>query len=65
MAKIEVDTLTDNCWQNCEDFYIETTNIFGDGKTYCRIHKCKNVNKCRRIAEVIDGELKWIGGDSE
>lgn len=58
MAKVEVDTLTDNCWHNCEDFRIETINMFGDGATYHRIHTCENVNKCRRIAEVIENELK-------
>ena len=63
MAQIEVETLTDDCWETCEDFCIDSTLFIGDGNIYHRIHKCENVGKCRRIEEVIKQELK--GGSSE
>ena len=58
MAMVEVDTLTDDCWKECEDFEINTVVLIGDGSVYHRIHSCKNVSKCRRIQLIVEQELK-------
>lgn len=63
MAKIEVETLTGNCWNNCDDFEITSAKFIGDGLIYHRIFQCENVYKCRRIQQVIENEMK--GGDTE
>ena len=58
MAMIQVETLTDDCWKECDDFGIDTTVIWGDGKVYQRIHRCENVNKCRRIQQTIEDHFE-------
>lgn len=58
MAMVEVDTLTDSCWEKCEDFDVDVTNYFSHDAAWHKAIRCRNVDKCRRIQQVIDEELK-------
>lgn len=53
MANIEIDTLTDKCWQKCDDLDVEVIAYYGDGGIYANHLYCANVDKCKRIEKLI------------
>lgn len=58
MAKIEIETLTENCWVQCEDFDVRITSmITGDNAIVYKTIRCEHVGRCRRIQQVIEDEL--------
>lgn len=57
MAKIEIETLTETCWEDCKEFDVEITSMVTcEDIIFQRIIQCKNVNLCRRIANEIQKE---------
>ena len=58
MAMIEVDTLIDDCWRDCDDFAVEIENFIGDGKIWHRVVKCAHVDRCRRIGRMVEMSMK-------
>ena len=57
MAKIEIETLTETCWRECEDFEVKITSIFSGDVTAHMVLQCEHVWRCRRIAQVVQEEL--------
>lgn len=57
MAKIEIETLTETCWEECEDFKVKITSMFSGDVTVCMVLQCEHVGRCRRIAQVVQEEL--------
>lgn len=58
MAMVDVETLTDSCWRNCEDFNVDVTKAFTGCAVYHTVVRCREVDKCRRIQQAIEEELK-------
>lgn len=59
MAKIEIETLTENCWVQCEDFDVRITSmITGDNAIVYKAIRCEHVGRCRKIQQVIEDELR-------
>ena len=57
MAKIEIETLTETCWIECEDFEVKITSFFSSDTTVHMVLQCEHVGRCRRIAQVVQEEL--------
>lgn len=57
MAKIEIETLTETCWEKCEDFEVKITSLFSSDAKFHTIIQCEHVGRCRRIAQVVQEEL--------
>lgn len=54
-AKLSVQVLNDNCWQNCEDFEPLVCNTtyatnLGGSCIYSRHYQCGNLDKCKRLS---------------
>ncbi|MEE1163501.1 MAG: hypothetical protein UHU21_07390 [Lachnospiraceae bacterium] len=65
MAKIEIETLTDDCCKACDDFDVVARRLLSfDGKTYYNIVKCSNVDRCRIIKQHIESLQDNKGGDT-
>lgn len=56
MAKIPVETLTDDCWEECPNFEVEIFDLFGDGLIAYRILKCEHLKMCKYA---IEEAKKW------
>ena len=57
MAKIEIETLTETCWRECEDFEVKITSFFSSDMTVHMALQCEHVGRCRRIAKVVQEEI--------
>lgn len=65
MAKIEIETLTDDCYKVCDDFDVVAQRLtYNGGKTYHNIVKCPNVHRCRMIKQHIESLPDNKDGDS-
>lgn len=59
-AKISVEVLNPNCWENCDDFEpwmaskSYATTGFGDTCIYTRYFKCINLDKCKRLSSYLE-----------
>lgn len=55
MAQIEVDTLTDKCWEKCGEFEVEfgKETVFGDCIVFRQTFRCRHVEWCRHIYKTI------------
>lgn len=60
MAMIEVETLTENCWEKCEDVNIVKTSFFTQDAIINTVFQCEHVNRCKRIAKAIEEGLKEL-----
>ena len=57
MANIEIETLAETCWRECEDFEIKITSMFSGNVTFHKILQCEHVGRCRRIAQMVQEEI--------
>lgn len=50
-AKISVEVLNDQCWQNCDEFDPFLSSVFYayDHEITARHFECKNLEKCKRL----------------
>ena len=53
MAKIEIETLTDDCYKDCDAFYVESETMKAGPRTIGHYVRCAYVNRCRTIAKHI------------
>lgn len=52
---IEVETMAEGCWKECNDFEVETVEFIGDMRTYMKIFRCANVKRCNTIKKILLG----------
>ena len=53
--KIDVKTVMKKCADYCPDFEVITIKLICDGRKYIRSYRCKNLEKCERIKECLNG----------
>lgn len=62
MAKIEIKTLTDNCYLHCPEFRITWNTWYADDVCHNKFFQCKGLPYCTQILEAIK---KSEGGDND
>ena len=46
MAKIPIETITDNCWEKCPGFKVRDDIFFNGNAIFYRVLTCENLEVC-------------------
>lgn len=59
VSKIEVETVSENCWKECEDFEVTIEKCFANGRPFWKKFRCEHLKRCYRIKDaILDEERK-------
>ena len=53
VSKIEIETVTENCWKECDEFEVAVEKYFANGEPFLKILRCVHVKRCYRIKDTL------------